>query len=108
MEATRGPLRAGAAACRRARAPAVRSLLYLCAGGVALLLLTHSRLAGLRQLRPQPPPALLGVPADARSEYVRDERLLRQITEECAKRQDTAIYVGAAGEMVVEPATDFG
>lgn len=111
MEAgtTKGLLRGGGpSACRRARAavraPAVRALLYLAAAGLAVLLLTHSRLAGVDPLHRQ---RLPGVDARSAESYVADERLLRQITEECARREDSVIYVNATGHMVVEASADI-
>jgi len=34
--------------------------------------------------------------------YVTEERLLRTLAEECARREDTIIYIGGDGGMVVD------
>lgn len=39
--------------------------------------------------------------------YVEDERLLRALTEECAKREDTVIYINSARKVVVETAINY-
>jgi hypothetical protein len=105
MDAAKAPPRANGHLLRRARlgtprARALRGTLGLLAAGVALLLVTHSRLA--RDLAGGRLFHLPGVDDAALPGYAADERLLRAITEECAKREDTVIYVNSSNHMVVE------
>lgn len=39
--------------------------------------------------------------------HVADERLLRLIVEECAKREDSVIWLDKDGQMVVQEEVDF-
>lgn len=97
--------RGGLLAGRRGRgmsAP-VQILVAVGALAAALLVLTHLRLVGTLQWSQHLP----GVEQGMVERYVADERLLRALTEECAKGQHTVIYV-EAGRMVVEQETNLG
>jgi len=84
----------------------VRSALVVLTATLALVLLAHSHIghtAADRAVRQLGLLAAVGAGDDALlPEYVGEERLLRTLTEECARGEDTVISLGEGGGVVVE------
>jgi hypothetical protein len=87
---------------------------FLCAAGVLLAFLgiyfgaktLHYRLVVQNVLQSgisDPPPS--GLVLDLQR-HAADEMLLRQIVDECSKRQDTVMYVDASRKLVVSSEID--